>query len=661
MIKHSVCTMDCPDTCSLEVEVQDEKVVAIRPGHNNPITDDFICSKVSNFAKRLYSPDRLLYPMKRTGQKGSVEFERISWEEACSTISERFHQIRNEFGGEAILPFYYGGSNGVLGQETADRAFFAKLGASRLATTVCAAPTSAAASGMYGKMPGVAFEDYVHAKLIIIWGANPKASNIHLVPILKKAKEAGAKIAVVDPKLNFSAREQDLHLPVFPGTDLVVALAMIQYWQKNNLLNEEFLKEHAIRAEILLEKAAAFDFEKASEIAKVPARDIEKLAELYAESNPAVIRIGWGLERNRNGGQAAAAILALPTLMGKFGVQGGGYTLSNSGTAKIATNKIAESVLWDTREINMNLLGKYLLEENSPPLKALFVYNCNPAVTVPNQNAILKGLLREDLFTVVFEQVMTDTAKYADIILPAVTFLEQEEIKKSYGAFLLQYLAPVIPRCGEAKPNEEVFAMLGRAMGWNDRAFQDTTEDYLRKAADAIRAPGGPISLDQLRENRVVFFDFPGRNPVLFKTSFPWTENGKINLAPSALGKNPYEYQENNGTYPLTLISPATNKTISSSMGEYNLPQLYAVMNPEDASSRGLLDGATVRVYNDLGEVICKLKVKDTIRQGVVSMPKGAWRKSSRNGQTATALAPDSLGTAGGACFNDARVEVTSI
>ncbi len=653
--------MDCPDTCSLDVEVQDEKVIAIRAGNKNPLTDDFICSKIGDFTKRLYSPDRLLYPMKRTGAKGSGEFERISWEEACSTICKRFQQIRNDFGAEAILPFYYGGSNGVLGQETADRAFFAKLGASRLALTVCAAPTSAAASGMYGKMPGVAFEDYVHAKLILIWGANPKASNIHLIPILKKAKEAGAKIAVVDPKLNFSAREHDLHLPVFPGTDLVVALAMIHYWHKNRLLDETFLNEHATRTEILLQKAAAYDFDKASEIAKVPASDIEKLAVLYAESNPAVIRIGWGLERNRNGGQAAAAILAVPALMGKFGVTGGGYTLSNSGTTKIAANKIAESQIWDTREINMNLLGKYLLEENSPPVKALFVYNCNPAVTVPNQNAILKGLAREDLFTVVFDQIMTDSAKYADILLPAVTFLEQEEIKKSYGGFLLQYLAPVIPRCGEAKPNEEVFAMLGRAMGWSDRAFQDTTEDYLRKAADAIRAPGGPITLDQLRENRVVFFDFPGRNPVQFKTAFPWTENGKINLAPSALGEHPYEYIEHSDPYPLTLISPATNKTISSSMGEYNLRELYAIMNPADANSRGLADGAQIRVYNDLGEVVCKLKVKDSIRQGVVSMPKGAWRKSSRNGQTATALAPDTLGTAGGACFNDARVEVTSL
>lgn len=658
MIKHSVCTMDCPDTCSLEVEVQDDRVIAIRAGDTNPFTAGFICSKVANFTKRLYSPDRLLYPMKRIGPKGTGQFERMSWEEASGMISSRFKQIQNEYGGEAILPFYYGGSNGFLGQDTADRAFFAKLGASRLATTVCAAPTSAAAMGIYGKMPGVAFDDYIHAQLIVIWGANPKASNIHLSPVLKKAKLAGAKIAVVDPTLNFSEREHDFHLPVYPGTDLVVALSMIHYWNRNGLLDQEFLNQHAIRTEILLEKAAKYDFAEASRIARVPAEKIEQLAQVYAESNPAVIRIGWGLERNRNGGQAAGAILAIPALMGKFGVQGGGYTLSNSGTAKVATNKVNDAPLWDSREVNMNLLGKSLLEENAPPLKALFVYNCNPAVTVPNQNAILQGLLREDLFTIVFDQIMTDTAKYADVLLPAVTFLEQEEIKKSYGPFLLQYLAPVIPRCGEAKPNEEVFALLGRAMGWSERAFQMSTEDYLNSVAAAIRAPGGPISMQQLREQRVVFYDFPGRNPVQFKTSYPWTHDGKINLAPSTLGENPYEYIENSNHYPFTLISPSSGKTISSSMGEYNLPELFVVMHPADAQSRGLTDGMWVRVFNDLGEVHCKLRVRASIREGVLSMPKGAWRKSSRNQQTATALAPDSLGTAGGACFNDARVEI---
>jgi anaerobic selenocysteine-containing dehydrogenase len=657
----SVCTMDCPDTCSLDVEVQDGRITAIRGSHTNPFTAGFICSKIGNFMKRVYSPDRLLHPMKRVGPKGSAQFKEISWDEACETIRSRFEQIRKEYGAEAILPFYYGGSNGILGQETVDRVFFAKLGASQLATTVCAAPTSAACQGMYGKMPGVAFEDYPHAKLIIIWGANPKASNIHLNPWLKKAKAAGAFIAVVDPFLNFSNREHDLHLPVLPGTDLVVALSMIRYWHQNHLLDEAFLNQHAIRTDLLLKKAAEYDFTKASEIAGVPATDIERLAQLYAEMEPAVIRIGWGLERNRNGGQAAAAILALPALMGKFGVPGGGYTLSNSSVAKIATNKLVSIPPMDTRQINMNLLGHVLLHEQNPPVKALFVYNCNPAATVPNQNAVLKGLEREDLFTVVFEQIMTDTARYADILLPAVTFLEQQELKKSYGSYVLQYLAPVIPACGEAKPNEEVFAMLGRAMGWNDVAFHSTTDDLLRKAAEAIRAPGGPFTIEQFKEKRAVGMDFPGPTPIQFGTTFPWTQDGKINLAPSALGEEPYRFIPNSNHYPLMLVSSSNNKMISSTMGEYNYPELFATMNPGDAASRALNDGMTVRVYNDLGEVHCKLKVRDSVRQGVVAIPKGAWRKSSRNGQTATALAPDTLGTAGGACFNDARVEVTAL
>ncbi len=657
----SVCPMDCPDTCSLEVEVHDGKVHEIRGSRLNPITSGFICSKVAGFTKRLYSPDRILYPMKRTGAKGSGGFERISWDEATRLVCSKLKATKAEFGGESILPFYYGGSNGLLGQETVDRAFFAKLGASQLGLTVCAAPTTAAAMGMYGKMPGTAFEDYVHAKLIIVWGANPKASNIHLVPFLKKAKANGTLIAIVDPTLNFSSREYDLHLPVFPGTDLVVALSMIHYWHANGLLDQAFLNQHSIRSEILLEQASRYDFDKASSISKVPAKHIEKLAQLYTDGSPALIRIGWGLERNRNGGQAAATILAMPALMGKFGVPGGGYTLSNSSCAKVVTSKVVDAPLWDTREINMNLLGKSLLEELKPPVKALFVYNCNPAVTVPNQNAVLKGLEREDLFTVVFDQILTDTARYADVLLPAVTFLEQEEIKKSYGSYVLQYLSPVIERCGEAKPNEEVFALLGRGMGWADRAFQDTTEDYLRKVAGALRMPGTTVTIEELREKRVIPFDFPGRNPIQFKTSFPWTHDGKINLAPSSLGDKPYEFIEDDNHYPLALISPASNKTISSSMAEYTLPELYALMNPQDATARSLADGATVRVFNDLGEVHCKLRVSAGIRAGVVAIPKGAWRKSSRNGLTATALAPDTLGTAGGACFNDSRVEVAAL
>ena len=663
VMKPSVCTMDCPDSCSLHIEVTDGKITGIHAADLNPITAGFICSKVASFANRVYSPDRILYPMKRTGAKGSRSFEPITWNKAVDEISQRFRAIIQEHGGEAILPYSYGGSNGVLGQDTSDKAYFAKLGASRLERTVCSAPTTAVNLAMYGKMPGVGFEDYEKAQLIIVWGANPKASNIHLVPILKKARANGTRIVIVDPRLNFSKREFDLHLPVIPGMDLPLALSMINYWNAHKMLDESFLERFADGTEVLLDKAKAFSMDRAASLSGVSASEIEKLAQWYAESNPALIRLGWGMERNRNGGHAAAAILAMPALLGKFGVRGGGHTLSNSSAARLNDAEIVDSPPWTTRSINMNILGHVLLEEKNPPIKGLFVYNCNPAATVPNQKLVLQGLEREDLFTVVFEQVMTDTALYADIILPAVTFLEQEEIKKSYGAYAYQYVTPAIEPRGEAKPNEEVFAMLGRAMGWNDSAFVTDTDGYLRRVVNATKGLGKSISIDELRQNKIVFFDFPGKTPVQFETVFPWTVDGKIHLAPSVLGDRAYELQEGelNGNYPLILISPAINKLISSTMGEYNFPELYICLHPEDAAARQLKNRDKVRVFNQFGEVHCRLRIDSSLRIGVAMMPKGGWRKSSLNGFTATALAPDTLGTAGGANFNDARVEVEKL
>jgi anaerobic selenocysteine-containing dehydrogenase len=658
----SACPMDCPDTCSLEVEVQDERVAHINGSYLNPVTDGFICSKVRRFTERLYSKERILYPMCRVDEKGSGKFERISWDEALKIIREKFSEIKQKWGGEAILPYSYGGSNGMLGQGTTDTAFFAKLGASRLARTVCAAPTTTVALAMYGRMPGVAFEDYQYAKFILIWGANPKASNIHLVPFFKKAKSSGAKIAVVDPRLNFSKNEIDLHLPVYPGTDVVLALAMINFWNSNGMINYEFIKKYSTGVEILLEKASKHTISKASDITKVDAESIEQLARMYAEINPAVLRVGWGPERNKNGGQAIASILAMPALLGKFGVRGGGYTLSNSGAFRIDTNKLVDSVQWNTRELNMNHLGKILLEENNPPVKGLFVYNCNPVATVPNQNAIIHGLEREELFTVVFEQVMTDTAFFADILLPAVTFLEQKEIKKAYGSYALQYIEPVIKPLGEAKPNEEVFAMLGRAMGWDDKAFYENTEDYLKRAVGSVKGLGDSIDFESFKEKRIAFFNFPGTAPVQFETVFPWTKDEKVHLAPQELGENPYEYLEDTKDFSLKMISPSSEKTINSSLGEFNLPELFVVMNPIDAKTRSLEDGEKVRVFNQYGQVHCKLKLSNLIRSGVVSIPKGAWRKSSGNNQTSTALTPDTISSVGGgACFNDAMVEVEKI
>jgi anaerobic selenocysteine-containing dehydrogenase len=675
----TACPMDCPDTCSLDVEVSEGRVRSIGASREggNPTTAGFICSKVANFGRRVEHETRLLHPLRRTGAKGAGEFERISWHEAIGEIAERFREIVARHGGEAILPYHYGGSNGFLTDGFVDDYFFARLGASRLARTLCAAPTGAVARGMYGKMPGVAFEDFPAARFVLLWGANPKASNIHLAPYLKEARRAGTKIAVVDPLRNFTDAEVDLHLPIYPGTDLPVALAMIGRWNEEERLDEEFLGRHADGMEPLLAAAKDWPLERAAAVARVSAEAIQELGEMYAGASPALLRIGWGLERNRNGGQAVAALMAMPALMGKFGTRGGGYTLSNGGGAKFDAAKLLDAMPWTTREINMTQLGAILEgsldHELHPPVKALYIYNCNPAATAPDQESVLRGLAREEIFTVVHEQVMTDTAVYADIVLPATTFLEHYDVRRGYGTYVIAGVRPAIAARGEARDNTEVFAALGRAMGWNDVAFQRTTREWVEEISRGIEMRGAPPDAAALAEGGMHYYDFPGAAPVQFETVFPLTPDGKIHLTPEALGDAPYRYKDAKSRefspgghpsdeYPLALISPATSKMISSTMGEYNYPELRLTINPQDAAARGIADGATVRIFNELGEVVCRALVSDRIREGVVALPKGAWRKSSLNGKTATALCPATIdNVAGGACYNDARVEVSPL
>jgi len=643
--------------------VTDGKIQRIHGTHDHPTTEGFICDKISHFARRVYHEERLLYPMRRSGRKGNSEFVRISWDEAIEEITSRFGSIIQRWGGEAILPYHYGGSNGLLGDKFLDDFYFATLGASRMAKTLCAAPSTEVAMGMYGKMPGVAFEDYPQAKCIIIWGANPKASNIHLVPLLRQAKKNGAFIAAVNPVQVFSAQEVDLYLPVFPGADLPVALAMIRLWKEAEQLDMDFLRQHTDGLEPLLQQAKLWSVERAAKEAQVDPQAIRTLAKRYVESTPAVIRTGWGPERNRNGGQALAAILAMPALLGKFGVRGGGYTMSNSGAAQLDITKVFGRVPWQTRIINQTQLGAVLTDDLKPPIKGLFVYNCNPAATAPDQNAVLRGLAREDLFTVVFEQVMTDTAQYADILLPAVTFLEQREIRRAYGSYVVGGVQPAIPARGEAKPNEEVFAALGRAMGWQHEPFFWDTDISMQKVTEALQLDRQAAALSLFVAGKAQGYDFPGSTPIQLKTVLPRTADGKIHLTPPGLGKSPFHYQPvKKEGFPLALISPSNTKMISSSLGEFNYPELWLTIHPDDAAARHIGNGDTVRAFNELGAVICRAQVNPRVREGVVSLPKGAWRKSALNGFTATALCPADINVVGGgACFNDARVEVEKV
>jgi anaerobic selenocysteine-containing dehydrogenase len=600
----------------------------------------------------------LQYPAVRIGPKGQGRFRRVEWDEAIELIATRMLEVRDGWGGEAILPFSYGGSNGLLTQDTLDAVLFRRFGTSRLARTVCAAPTGAAAQALYGKMPTVTYEDYPHARLIILWGVNPSTSGIHLVPYIREGQKSGARLIVIDPRSTPLARQANLHLAPRPGTDVAIALAIHRYLFEEGFADERFLAEHTSGADRLRERAAPWTFDRAAETSGVPEAGIRRLAEDYARTSPAVVRCGWGLERNRNGGNAAMSILALPCVAGKFGVRGGGYSLSNSGAWDIPKPWMGPEP--STRVVNMNKLGRALLEYDDPPIKALFVYNCNPVATMPDQQRVLDGIAREDLFTVVFDQVMTDTAVFADVILPATTFLEAYDFARGYGPISLQLVRPVIDAIGESRSNAEVFGELARRLNVIEGTEPDNELDMLLHLFKTLPGSVGP----QMEESgRAV----PpcGFHPIQFVDVHPRTVDRKVDLFPAALEAEAplglYAYQPDPATerFPLALISPSSNRTISSSLGELPRPAVALHMNPLDAELRGLKDDDPIKVFNDLGEVQCAIKIDATIREGTVSLPKGLWRKSTWNRLTSNALVPDSLtDLGGGACFNDARVQV---
>ncbi len=655
----TACPLDCPDACSLSVSVRDGRIVSIDGGERNPVTSGYICAKVRRFGERVYGEHRVRFPMVRTGPKGSHTFSRVSWDEAIETIARAVDRVRSTHGAEAILPFCYGGSNGLLTQDATDALLFRRLGASRLLRTVCAAPTGAANMALYGKMPSVSYQDYLRARLIVLWGINPSASGIHAVPFIRDAQKAGAVLVVIDPRTTPLARTADLHLAVRPGADLPVALALHRVLFEEGHSSAAFLAEHTTGADRLRARASEWTIERAANIAGVPAADLRQLADLYATSSPALVRCGWGVERNRNGGSAAAAILALPAVGGKFGVRGGGYAMSNSASWGINRTWL-DTPEPATRAINMNHLGRVLTDPIDPPIAMLFVYNCNPAATMPDQARVLRGLAREDLFTVVSEQVFTDTVPFADVVLPATTFLENYDFSRAYGPLSLLMTRPVIEPVGEARSNADMFAALGRRLGIFSQEESRGELDTLVKILGELPPEHG----EALRETGAAVPPWKGA-PVQFADVFPLTADGKVHLCPAALDAEAplglYGYQPDPATpdFPLALISPASERTISSTLGELPRPEVKLLLHPADARDRGLADDDDVRVWNGQGEVRCRVQVGPWVRQGTAVLPKGLWRRHTANGLTANVLAPDTLtDLGGGACFNDARVQV---
>lgn len=667
----SVCPLDCPDTCSLTVTVEGKKITKVRGSHVNPLTQGTICGKVSHYPEFVHGPDRLLYPMQRVGPKGEGEFRRISWDQALDLIYDRFTAIGREYGPQAILPLNYGGPHGFLAGGSMDLRFFHRLGASRLSRRpLCGGVKEQAFFGTFGAVPLMRPEHVAHARLIILWGNNVTVSQLHLVPIINQARKQGAKLVVVDPRRIQITRQADMHLALTPGTDVVLAWALAAELERSGGLDRGFIDQHVLGAEAFLERARPWTPEKAAEVCGVGADQIRQLAELYKAISPAVICPGNGPERNQNGGSGLRAVFALPALAGKFGVLGGGLLQGASASFPKTPARLQgeEFVQPETRTVNIVTVGRDLLNgQLRPPIKGLFIYNHNPVIVHPDQNTMKRGLLRQDLFTVVCDIVRTDSVRYADVVLPACSHFEYPDLYPAYGHHFLQRAEPVIPAVGESLPNTEIFRRLARRFGFTEPALQASDAELMDEALalDDPRLQG--IRPSQLPLDRALSMQFNGGDAILFKTTFPKTPSGKIELLSShlekAYGAPLPTFRPVASRYPLALISPGSDKRTTSTFGGLRYSdEVWLEMHPEDAVARHLRDGMLVRVWNDLGEVHLRLRVTDDVPQGVVCSLKGAWFRTSDNQQTVSALAPAHYADlCEGACYNDARVEVAAM
>lgn len=666
----SVCPLDCGDTCSMTVTVEDEQVISVRGSRTNPLTRGAVCAKVTHYPELVHGPDRLRTPLRRTGEKGAGCFERITWEAAFDAIYERFTAIVQEFGPQAILPFNYAGPHGLLAGGSMDLCFFHKLGASLLSRRpLCGGIKAEAFAGTYGAVPTMRPEHVAHARLIIVWGNNITVSQLHLMPIIIEAQKSGAKLVVVDPRRTQVARRADMHVAPKPGTDVVLAWALAAELERIGGLDDDFIARHVLGAEAFMQQARQISIGEAAQTCGVPEAQIRQLAEMYKTTSPAVICPGNGPERNQNGGSSLRAVFALPALAGKFGVLGGGLLQGASAAfpKTLARLQGEAFIVPGTRTINIVTVGRDLLDPHlDPPIKGLFIYNHNPVIVHPDQNTMKRALARDDLFTVACDVVMTDSVKYADIVLPACSHFEHAELYPAYGQHFLQRAEPVITPIGEAMPNTEIFRHLAARFGFSEAIFQATDHDLMDMAMDLDDDRLQGLKPSQIPLDQPLLMTFGGEDAMLFETTTPQTPSGKIELQSAYLeakyGRPLPSYRPLQSPYPLWLLSPSSDQRTSSTFGSLSYSDaVWLEMHPQDAAARNLSEGMRVRVWNDLGEVYLPLRITDDVRPGVVCSDKGAWFRTSANGQTVSALAPTHYADlSDGACYNDTRIEVAA-
>ncbi|HEY7621824.1 MAG TPA: molybdopterin-dependent oxidoreductase [Solirubrobacteraceae bacterium] len=659
------CPHDCPDTCAWEVTVRDGVAEKLVGAKEHPFTRGGLCAKVSHYLERTYSDDRLLHPLVRTGPKGSGEFQRVSWGEALERIATRLYAVVAEHGGEAVLPYSFAGTQGLVQGASMDRRFFAALGACRLDRSICGQAAAAGQLEAAGTLVGLRPEDLLHSRLIVLWGTNTIVTNLHQWPIIQAARKAGARVVVIDPLRTRTAAAADWHVRPLPGTDAALALGLMHVIVAEGLLDADYVERHTEGFDRFVQELRDWPPARVAAVTGVPADEIAELARAYATTRPAAIRRLIGIEHHREGARMVRTIACLPALVGAWRERGGGIL---GPTAWAAWSPLDQSALAGpqpaTRKLNMVRLG-HALTELEPPVHALVVYNSNPATIAPDTGKVLRGLAREDLFTVVLEHFLTDTARYADVVLPATTQVEHVDVVPSWGHTYITYNQPAIAPVGEALPNTEIFRRLAAAMGLDAAPFADSDEDLARAAVTGARWPLAGIDYDELRRVGWAKADLPEDFRPFAEGNFG-TPSGRLRLWSDDL---PPGYDPPPGDVePLALMTAKSAHHFLNSTYA-NLPRHLAGegeplldLHPDDAAARDIADGDVVRVRNGRGEVRARARIGDVVGRGVVALPSGWWGTRSPGGTAANALTTDELtDRGGGGAFHGARVEVERV
>ena len=667
------CPHDCPDTCALKITVENGRAVRVQGDPEHPPTHGALCTKVSRYTERTYHEERVLHPLKRVGPKGSGQFMRVGWDEALADIAARLAAIaaRNP---EAVVPYSYAGTMGLLQGESMAARFFHRLGASLLDRTICASAGGDALAATYGGKLGMHLESFADSKLILIWGSNSIASNLHFWTFAQQAKRNGAKLVCIDPRRTETADKCHQHIAILPGTDGALALALMHELITNDWLDEDYITRHVDGFEALRERALAWSPERAATVCGIDAQVIRDLAREYATTKPAAIRLNYGMQRVHGGGNAVRLIALLPCLTGAWRQRGGGLLLSASGWFKAFRNSTAleRPDLLGTRRprtINMSTIGDDLQRESSaefgPRIEALVVYNSNPVAVAPQSPKVVQGFQREDLFTVVLEQFMTDTADHADYVLPATTQLEHLDVHTSYGHTYVLMNQPAVAPLGEAKPNTQVFRELAARLGFDEACFADSDEQLAQQAFTA------DVDMAALRTNGWLKLPLP--ELPFADGGFP-TANGKVQVDVPGIGvpdhvpnhESALSAPELAQRYPLAMISPPARHFLNSTF--VNVRSLRSIegqplveIHPADAQARGITDGALVRVFNDRGSYRCAASVSERARPGVVNGLGVWWRKLGVDGSNVNELTSQKLTDIGRApTFYDCLVEVAA-